>query len=87
MFKNLFASIVNFIRPIVTATIKELAQIALDAVKAEVPKVLSGQEKFNSAVNTVANSLKVSGKTAATSLIEVAVEAAYQGLSDSLKVK
>ena len=87
MFKNLFTSIVNFVRPLITTTAKELAQIALNAVVAEVPKVISGQEKFNSAVNNVANTLKNSGKSAATALIEVAVEAAYQGLSNSLKAK
>ena len=87
MFKNLFNSVVNFLRPLVTVTVKELAQIALNAVVSEVPKVVSGQEKFNSAVNNVANTLKTSGKTAAISLIEVAVEAAYQGLSNSLKAK
>lgn len=87
MFKNLRISIVNFLRPLFAATAKEIAQIALAAVVAEVPKVISGQEKFNSAVNNVANTLKTSGRAAAVSLIEVAVEAAYQGLSNSLKAK
>jgi len=87
MFKNLLRSFVNFLRPIAAASAKEIAQIALAAVMAEVPKVLSGQEKFNSAVNNVTGTLKVSGKAVAVSLVEVAVEAAYQGLSNSLKAQ
>ena len=80
MFKNILQSILNFFKPLATATAKELAQVALSAVVAEVPKVISGQEKFNSAVNNVANTLKSAGKTAAQSVIAAAVEAAYQGL-------
>ena len=41
MFKNLLQSIVNFFKPLVTASAKELAQVALTAVVAEVPKVIS----------------------------------------------
>lgn len=80
MFKNLLNSLLNFFKPIASATAKELAQVALSAVVAELPKVISGQEKFNSAVNNVGNTLKSAGKSAAQSLIEVAVEAAYQSL-------
>ena len=80
MFKNLLQSILNFFKPLVTATAKELAQVALTAVVAEVPKVVSGQEKFKSAVQNVGNTLKAAGKTAAQSVIEAAVEADYQGL-------
>lgn len=84
---NFLNNLVSFFKPIVTATAKELGQVALDAVIKEVPKVISGQEKFNSAVNTVATTLKSSGKTAAQAVIAAAVQAAYEGLSASMKGK
>lgn len=77
-------SILNFFKPalpVVEATAKELAKIALAAVAAEAPKVITGQEKFNSALNTVTKTLSASGKSAAVSLIAVAIEAAYAGLN------
>jgi hypothetical protein len=79
-FKNLFSNLFSFFKPVAVATAKELGQVALNAVVAEVPKVISGQEKFNSAVQNVKGTLLASGKSAALSLIEVAVQAAYEGL-------
>lgn len=77
---NFFTNLFNFFKPIAVASAKELAQVALTAVVAEVPKVISGQEKFNSAINNVKGTLIASGKTAAEALIQVAVQAAYEGL-------
>lgn len=72
------------IKPVIQASAKELAQFALAAVIAEAPKVLSGAEKLDSAVQNVTSALASQGKAAAISVIATSVQTAYNEISTEL---
>lgn len=74
-------AIAKSIKPMVEASLEEVATVALNAVMAEAPKVISGAEKFSSAVSTVISSVGANGKTVGLSLAQVSVQSAYNTLS------
>jgi len=67
----------EFLRPVVIAGLNEIKDAALAAVLAEAPKVVSGQEKFNSAVQNVIDTLKSKGKSVAIGIAQAEVQYAY----------
>ena len=73
--------IVEKIGPVVVADIgsalEELGKLALDAVIAEAPKLISGREKFGSAVTNVVQSLEGQGRTILVQDAQMAVQNAY----------
>ena len=62
----------------VEALLKELCQLAIGAVLAEAPKVISGSEKFSSAVTNVFQTVEARGKAVAIENVRMAVQSAYQ---------
>lgn len=81
------AVIAKNIEPLVLASAEEVAQVALQAVLAEAPKVISGQEKLNSAVSSVVTNLSSTGKSVAVSVAEAAVQSAYNTISAQISGK
>lgn len=71
----------TLIKPVVQAGAEEIATAALNAVMAEAPKVISGSEKFDSAVSNVVTGLSSRGKAVAVSVAAAAVQTAYNELS------
>jgi len=59
------------------AAIEDVFSIAVQAVLSQAPKVISGQEKFENAVNTVIKSVVAQGKTIAVNTAGAAVQLAY----------
>ena len=71
-----------FFKPMVIASLEEVGTLALNAVMAEAPKVLSGAEKLSNATATVITSLGASGKSVGTALAQTAVQSAYNVISN-----
>ena len=73
--------IVEKFGPVVVADIEsaleEVGKLALDAVIAEAPKLISGREKFGSAVTNVVQSLEGQGKAIVVQDAQMAVQNAY----------
>lgn len=69
-----------FIKTLAVATATELGQAALQAVVAQAPLVISGAEKLSGAISAVGQNLAATGKAAALSDTEIAVQAAYNAL-------
>lgn len=69
-----------FVKTLAVATAQELGKAALSAVVAAAPLLISGKEKLSTAIASVGQSLATSGKAAALSDIEIAVQAAYNQL-------
>lgn len=67
----------TFIKPVLVAGLNEVKDAALAAVLSEAPKVISGQEKFNSAVQNVIDTLKSQGKSVAIGIAQQEVQYAY----------
>lgn len=69
------------IEPIVATDIinavDELASIAFNAVVAELPKVISGSEKFGNAVTNVVQTVETQGKTIGIQTAQAAVQQAF----------
>jgi hypothetical protein len=72
------------IGPVVAADIEsaleELGKLALGAVIAEAPKLISGREKFGNAVANIVQSVEGQGKTILTQDAQMAVQNAYYAL-------
>ena len=79
--KNILVSAIQkfatFIKPAVTAGLDEIRDAAVAAVLSEAPKVISGQEKFNSAVQNVVSTLEAKGKTVAIDVAQQEVQYVY----------
>lgn len=71
----------DLIKPLLIAGAEEIATSALNAVMAEAPKVISGSEKFDSAVNNVVTGLASRGKAVGVAVAAAAVQTAYNELS------
>lgn len=56
---------------------EDLAELAGKAVMEELPKVVSGSEKFGNAVTNVIQTVEASGKTIAIQTAQTAVQSAY----------
>lgn len=85
--KALGAELAKFaatIKPVVVAEASVLGQAALEAVLAEAPKLISGQEKLTSAVTNVQATLTAAGKTASLTVIQAAVQDAHDQLSQAI---
>ena len=61
----------------VEVALEDIAKVALDAVLAAAPMVLSGSEKFGQAVTDVIQSVEKSGKTIVLATAHMAVQQAY----------
>lgn len=79
-----FAAIAAQIKPVVEIAAEELGTIALNAVASEAPKLISGQDKLNNAVNTVVAAVQTQGKAVLASTATTAVQTAYTLLSQQL---
>lgn len=66
--------------PEVEAFLKELGSIALQAVIAEAPKLISGSEKFGSAVTSVVQQVEAQGKAVAIQDAQMAVQGAFRAI-------
>lgn len=75
------SKVVTYFKPIVLASAQDLAQVAIQAVLAEAPKVISGTEKLSSATSTVLTTLGAAGKTVGITDAMAAVQAAYNAVS------
>lgn len=68
--------------PIIVAeaehVLRQLASLALSAVIAEAPKLISGQEKFGNAVASITQSVEASGKKVLIADAQLAVQAAFR---------
>jgi len=69
-----------FIKTLVVATAQELGSAALQAVVAQAPLLISGQEKLSGAISSVGKTLAADGKAAALTDTQIAVQAAYNQL-------
>ncbi len=76
-FKTAIASFVTFIRPVIIASAEELKNAALAAVLTQVPKLITGEQKFNIAVNEVLKDLSTRGKTVAVGIAQQEVQYVY----------
>lgn len=76
------------IEPVVVAdfeeALRDLGKIALDAVIAEAPKVISGQEKFGNAVATVVQKTEAAGKPVLMADAQMAVQGSFHALQIEL---
>lgn len=61
----------------VEVALEDLAAVAGQAVLAQASQVISGQTKFDNAVNTVVSTVKAEGKTVAINTAKAAVQIAY----------
>lgn len=66
--------------PEAEALLKELFQIAIGAVIAEAPKVLSGAEKFGNAVANVVQTAEAKGKAVIVADAQLAVQGAFKAV-------
>jgi len=78
------ANLAAHIKPLVIATGEELGQAALAAVLQHAPLVMTGQEKLDSAIATVKTGLAAQGKSAALTVIQSAIQEAYDELSRAI---
>jgi hypothetical protein len=78
-------SVYNFVKPLVAPTAKELAEAAMNAFVAEVPKLISGAEKLSSATASVVAALREKGKTVLPSTAATAVQAVYDKVMSELR--
>lgn len=76
--------IAHKIKPLVVASADELAHLAVKAVIAEAPKVISGQEKLASAVSNLVTTLAKAGKSVAATTAEAAIQVAYNEIASHL---
>ena len=67
--------------PLAIATAEDIGKAALQAVLGQAPALLSGKEKMAAAVAFVINLLATQGKAAVATLIEAAIQAAYNMIS------
>ena len=61
----------------VEVAFQDLADIAGGAVLAELPKLISGSEKFGNAVASVVQTVEAQGKTVVLATAQAAVQTAY----------
>lgn len=59
------------------AALEDLAGVALNAVVAQAPLLITGQEKFGGAVTAVVQAVEAGGKTVAVQTAQMAVQQAY----------
>lgn len=78
------ASIAKAIKPVVIASAEEVGQAAIQAVLAEAPKVISGQEKAGNAISSVVATIKLNGKSVLASTAETAVQTAFTLISNKI---
>lgn len=69
-----------FIKTLALATAHDLGTAALQAVVAQAPLLISGQEKLRGALSSVGQTLAADGKAAALADTQIAVQAAYNQL-------
>lgn len=70
---------------LVEVGVEDVLNVAAKAVLAEAPRLISGQDKFNSAVQTVLQTVSSQGKTIAVNTAGAAVQLAYLEIQNSLK--
>lgn len=85
--KAVAASFLPKAEALVEVSIDQILSIAAQAVLTEAPKVISGQEKFQNAVNSVLKTVGTSGKTIAVNTAGAAVQLAYLEIQNAVKGK
>jgi hypothetical protein len=73
--------VAQYFKPKLVAGAEEIATIALQAVLAQAPKLISGSEKLSAATSAVVSAVSASGKTIAVNIAETAVQAAVNALT------
>ncbi len=83
--------IVEKIGPVVVEDIEQaleaLGKLALDAVIAEAPKLISGREKFGNAVATIVQSVEGEGKAILVQDAQMAVQNAYYAFKFAISAR
>lgn len=85
--KALGAELTKFaalIKPVIVAEAHEVGQLALEAVMAQAPLVIGGQEKLGAAITSVQGTLAKTGKTAGLAIIQAAVQEAHDLLAQAI---
>lgn len=72
---------------LVEVGVEDILNIAASAVLAEAPRLISGQDKFQSAVQSVVQTVASQGKTIAVNTAGAAVQLAFLEIQNSLKGK
>lgn len=72
--------------PEVEAFLKELGSLAIQAVIAEAPKLISGSEKFGSAVTSIVQTVESQGKAIAIQDAQMAVQGAFRAVQVAVSV-
>lgn len=67
--------------------VRELGSIALNAVMTELPKAISGQEKFGAAVATVVQTVEAAGKPILVQDAQNAVQTAFHAVQAAVATK
>lgn len=73
-------AVLPFVKQVVAADAKSLGAAALQAVIAQAPLLISGQEKMAGALSAVGTSLAASGKAVGLADAQIAIQAAYNQL-------
>lgn len=79
--KTEIAAALQWFKPRVEAGAEEIATVALQAVLAQAPLLISGQVKLSNATSAIVSAVTVSGKTIAVNIAETAVQAAVNKLT------
>lgn len=72
------------VTPVIEASAEEVGTAALSAVLAQVPLVISGQEKLKAATNSVVSQVTANGKSVLASTAETAVQTAFNIISSEV---
>lgn len=74
-------AVAHYFAPKLEAGAEEVATVALQAVLAQAPALISGSEKLSAATSAVVSAIAASGKTVAVNIAETAVQAAVNKLT------
>lgn len=85
--KAVSASFLPKAEAIVEVGVEDVLNVAAQAVLAEAPRLISGQDKFKNAVDSVLKTVGTSGKTIAVNTAGAAVQLAFLEIQNSLKGK
>ena len=74
------AKAMPFIKTVAVASAQQLGSAALQAVVAQAPLLISGQEKMSGALASVGSTLAAKGVAVGTADAQIAIQAAYNQL-------
>lgn len=84
-FKDVLAEFLPKAEATVEVALEDIAEIAGKAVLAEAKSLISGKEKFGSAVASVIQQVEIGGKQVALQTAQTAVQVAYITIADVAK--